>query len=191
MKQSIRHLVEKSRSYRRFHENRYIDEETIIGLVDIARFCPCSRNRQPLRYIISTDPKKTAKICSCLFFALDIPDWKGPDKGERPVAYVTILTEGECSQFTAYDIGIAAQTMMLAAAEQGFGGCIFGSIKKEELRSVLSLPGQYEIHLVLAFGYPAEQVVLEKVGNDGNTTYWRDDQGVHHVPKRSLEDVLI
>lgn len=191
MKQCIRHLVEKSRSYRRFHESRRINEETIIGLVDIARFCPCSRNRQPLRYLISTDPKKTAKICSCLLFALDIPDWGGPKKGERPVAYITILTEDTCSPFTAYDIGIVAQTMMLAAAEQGFGGCMVASIKKEELRTVLSLPDQYEIHLVLAFGYPAEQVVLEKVGNDGNTKYWRDDMGIHHVPKRSLEDVLI
>ena len=183
--------MKKSRSYRRFDEKRRIAKETIIRLVDIARFCPSSRNRQPLRYVISTDPEQTAKIRSCLLFALDLPDWGGPVEGERPVAYITILTEDECTPFTAHDIGIAAQTMMLAAAEWGFGGCMFGSIKREKLRSVLSLPDRYEIHLVLAFGYPAEQVVLEKVGSDGNTKYWRDSTGIHHVPKRSLEDVLI
>ncbi len=56
---------------------------------------------------------------------------------------------------------------------------------------MLSLPEQYEIQLVLAFGYPAEQVVLEEVGSDGRTNYWRDPAGVHHVPKRALSEVLI
>lgn len=191
MKHCIRDLVRKSRSYRRFDEHRRIAKETIIGLVDVARFCPSARNRQPLRHVVSTDPKQTAKIRSCLLFALDLPDWGGPVEGEQPVAYITIVTEDECTPFTGHDIGIAAQTLMLAAAERGFGGCMVGSIKKAELRSVLSLPERYEIQLVLAFGYPAEQVVLEKVGSDGNTKYWRDSTGVHHVPKRSLSDVLI
>ncbi len=187
----IRDLVKKSRSYRRFHEDRRIARETLTGLVDTARFCPCSRNRQPLRYIVTTSPEKTAKIRSYLSFALDLPAWGGPVEGEQPVAYITIVTEEKCTPFTAYDIGIAAQTMMLAAAEQGIGGCMFGSIQKERLRSVLHLPDRYDIHLVLAFGYPAEEVVLEPVGPDGNTTYWRDGSGVHHVPKRSLEEVLL
>ncbi len=191
MKYSIHFLVEKSRSYRRFDENRRIPRETIIGLVNIARLCPSARNQQPLRYIVSTDPMQTAKIRSCLLFALGLPDWGGPVAGERPVAYITIVTEDVCTSYTPYDIGIAAQTMMLAAAEQGFGGCMFGSIKKEELKAVLSLPVHYEIQLVLAFGYPAETVVLETVGNDGETNYWRDEDGVHHVPKRALEDILI
>lgn len=191
MGHDIRDLVKKSRSYRRFHEDQRITRETLAGLVDTARFCPCSRNRQPLRYIITTDPEKTADISACLSFALDLPDWGGPVVGERPAGYITIVTEGECTPFTAYDIGIAAQTIMLAAAEQGIGGCMFGSIRKPRLRSVLGFPERYEVHLVLAFGYQAEEVVLEPVGPDGNTTYWRDACGIHHVPKRSLEEVLI
>ncbi len=164
MKHRIRDLVKKSRSYRRFHEPRRISRETLTGLVDIARFCPSSRNRQPLRYIISTDPEHTVKIRSCLLFALDLPGWGGPVEGERPVAYITILAEGEGTAFTKYDAGIAAQTLMLAAAEEGFGGCMFGSIKKEELRSVLSLSDRYEIHLVLAFGYRLNRWSSKKSG---------------------------
>jgi nitroreductase len=191
MKDCMRELVKKSRSYRRFDEQRRIEKETIIELVDIARFCPSARNRQPLRYMVSTDPEKTARIRDCLLFALDLPDWGGPVEGERPVAYITIVTSDKCTPFTGHDIGIAAQTLLLAAAERGFKGCMLGSINKKELGSVLSLPEQYEIQLVLAFGYPAEQVVLEEVGSDGSTNYWRDSIGVHHVPKRSLSDVLI
>ncbi|MBN1165830.1 MAG: nitroreductase family protein [Methanospirillaceae archaeon] len=184
-------LVQHSRSYRRFDEGRRIDRETIISLVDIARFCPSARNRQPLRYLVSTDPELTTRIRPCLCFALDLPEWGGPKAGERPVAYVTITTDGPCNQFIGYDIGIAAQTMMLAAAEAGFGGCMIGSIRKKELSSVLSLPKEYAIHLVLAFGYPAEEVILDTVGDDNQTTYWRDGNDAHHVPKRSLQNVLI
>jgi nitroreductase len=191
MQEWIRELVKKSRSYRRFDEHRSISRETLIELVDIARFCPSARNQQPLRYVISTDPGKTARIRDCLLFALDLPDWGGPVKGERPVGYITIVTVDRCTPFTGHDIGIAAQTMLLAAAERGFNGCMFGSIKKGELKSVLSLPEQYEIQLVLTFGYPAEQVILEEVGKDGKTNYWRDSTGAHHVPKRALAEVLI
>jgi hypothetical protein len=65
-----------------------------------------------------------------------------------------------------------------------------GAIQREELRKALSIPERYEILLVLALGKPAEQVCLEEVAGDGNIHYWRDSQGVHHVPKRSLEDIL-
>jgi len=80
---------------------------------------------------------------------------------------------------------------MLAAAERGFGGCIVGSVQRDALSQVLSLPKQYEIQLVLAIGYPAESVVLEPLENDGDTRYWRDADDVHHVPKRSLREILI
>jgi nitroreductase len=191
MNESIRELVKKSRSYRRFDETKTIGREPLIELVDIARFCPSARNLQPLRYVVSADPATTARIRDCLMFALDLPDWGGPVKGERPVAYITIVTGEKCTPFTGHDIGIAAQTMLLAAAERGFNGCMFGSVKKEELRSVLSLPEQYEIQLVLAFGFPAEQVILDEVGKEGKTKYWRDSHGIHHVPKRALADVMI
>lgn len=191
MNDRIRQLVRESRSYRRFDEQRRLDRKTLIELVDIARFCPSARNHQPLRYVVSADLERTARIRDCLLFALDLPDWGGPVQGERPVGYITIVTLDKCTPYTGHDIGIAAQTILLAAAERGFNGCMFGSIKKKELASVLSLPGQYEIQLVIAFGYPAEKVVLEEVGNDGRTNYWRDSEGVHHVPKRALAEVLI
>jgi hypothetical protein len=130
MKECIRELVKKSRSYRRFDEQRSIGRDTLIELVDIARFCPSARNHQPLRYVVSTDPKKTARIRDCLLFALDLPDLGGPVKGERQVGYITILTSDKYTPYTGHDIGIAAQTLLLAATERGFNGCMFGQSKK-------------------------------------------------------------
>ena len=68
---------------------------------------------------------------------------------------------------------------------------MIGSIKRGELRRVLALPERYEILLVLALGRPQEEVVITDVGPDGNIKYWRDDAGVHHVPKRRLKDIVV
>jgi hypothetical protein len=45
--------------------------------------------------------------------------------------------------------------------------------------------------LVLALGKSKEKVVIETVGADGDTKYWRDSEEVHHVPKRPLGEIII
>lgn len=66
-----------------------------------------------------------------------------------------------------------------------------GSVDREGLLRDLDLPGRYEVLLVLALGMPAETVALEEVGRHGDTGYWRDADGVHHVPKRSLDEIIV
>jgi len=78
MHDRIREYVQKSRSIRRYKDNKRIDRGTILELIDIARFCPSARNRQLLRYIVSCDPEETEKIRACLLWALDLPGWGGP-----------------------------------------------------------------------------------------------------------------
>ncbi|MCK4992490.1 MAG: nitroreductase family protein, partial [Bacteroidales bacterium] len=88
------------------------------------------------------------------------------------------------------DDGIAAQSMLLTAVEQGFGGCIIGSVQREKLRSILNIHERYKIIQVLALGKPAEKVVIHKMAG-GDIKYWRDEEGVHHVPKRGLDELII
>jgi len=93
--------------------------------------------------------------------------------------------------FFGPDHGIAAQSILLGATEAGLGGCIIATIRKERLRQELSIPDHYEILLVLALGKPKEIVEIEVIGPDGDIKYWRDDQGIHHVPKRSLDEIIV
>ncbi|RLA97099.1 MAG: nitroreductase, partial [Deltaproteobacteria bacterium] len=79
----------------------------------------------------------------------------------------------------------------LGAIEKGIGGCPIASVDKERLLEALSIPSKYEILVVLALGRPNETVTIDKVGPDGDIRYWRDNQGIHHVPKRSLDDLII
>lgn len=187
----MRELILKNRSYRRFYQEVDIKLDTLRELVDLARLSASAGNMQPLKYILSCDPQKNLLIFSHLAWAAYLRDWTGPGEGERPSAYIIILGDTEISRSFGCDHGIAAQSILLGATENGLGGCIIGSIRKEGLRKALEIPPQYEILLVLALGKPKEAVVIETVGGGGDVRYWRDSAGVHHVPKRPLADLII
>jgi len=188
---TVRDLVLRSRSYRRFDQSAPVQVETLRKLVDLARLCPSAANMQPLKYILSCDAEKNALIFPHLGWAAYLKDWPGPQEGERPTAYIIILGDRRIRESFGCDHGITAQTMLLGAAECGLGGCMIGSIRKPELRLALNIPEHYEILLVVALGEPKETVVLEQLGPAGDVKYWRDDQGVHHVPKRVLEEIIV
>jgi nitroreductase len=187
----IRDLVMKNRSYRRFYQEVAIELATLRELVDLARLSASATNRQPLKYILSCDPQRNALIFPCLGWAGALKDWPGPSEGERPSAYIIILGDTEISRAFGCDHGIAAQSIFLGARERGLGGCMHGSVKRDELSKALGIPPRYEILLVLSLGKPKEKVVLETVGPDGDFNYWRDSNSVHHVPKRPLDDIII
>ena len=187
----LKDLVTKNRSYRRFDQGRSVNTETLEALVDLARLSASGGNNQPLKFMISNDAGRNAEIFPYLAWAGYLKDWPGPAEGERPSAYIIILGDREISQGFGCNHGIAAQSIMLGAAEQGLGGCMIGALRRAELQAALKIPERFEILLVLALGYPAEQVVIETVGPDGSIKYWRDDKSVHHVPKRSLKDIIV
>ena len=187
----IKDLIKRSRSFRRFDKNRRITKKELAALVELARFSPSAANRQPLKFIISCSPKKNELIFPALFWAGYLKGWKGPEKGKRPAAYIIILGDKRITSDFECDHGIAAQSMLLGAAEKGLGGCMIGSIDRKLLRKSLKIPSRYEILLVVALGKPVEKVVLEDTKKHGSIEYYRDSKGVHHVPKRKLRNLVI
>jgi nitroreductase len=187
----IRDLIIKNRSYRRFYQEVAIESKTLRELIDLARHSASAANLQPLKYILSCDPQNNALIFPHLAWAAYLKDWPGPCEGERPSAYVIILGDTEISKSFGCDHGIAAQNILLGATELGLGGCIIASVQRQELRKALNIPSHYEILLVLAIGKPKEMVVIEIVGLNGDIKYWRDSEGIHHVPKRPLDNIII
>ncbi len=187
----IRDLIIANRTCRRFYQEVAIELETLRELVDLARLSASGANRQPLKYILSCDPQKNALIFPHLSWAGALKNWPGPSEGERPSAYITILGDTEISKAFGCDHGIAAQSIFLGARERGLGGCMLGSVKRDELSKALGIPLRYEILLVLSLGKPKEKVVLETIRPDGDFNCWRDSDSVHHVPKRPLDDIII
>ncbi|MFH1968895.1 MAG: nitroreductase family protein [Verrucomicrobiota bacterium] len=183
-------LVVKTRTVRRFYQAHWVKHADLLDLVNLARLSASGGNFQPLKFILSCNPKRNARIFPCLAWAGYLKAWGGPVEGERPAAYIVILGDTTIRREFGCDHGLAAQSIMLGATAKGLGGCIIGSIKRERLRKVLAIPGEYEILLVLALGRPLEKVILETV-QAGDIKYWRDAKGHHHVPKRSMQEIVL
>ena len=183
-------LVLRNRSYRRFDGGHALEEAALKDLIALARTTPSAGNRQPLKYVISCSPEWNGKIFETLAWAAYLPDWPGPDPAERPTGYVVVLLDTSIQPQADIDIGINAQTILLGAAEKGLGGCMFASIQKEELGRRLGLPENLKVVLVIAVGKPVEKVVLENLPAGGSVKYYRDSSRAHHVPKRTLDELI-
>jgi len=180
-----------SRSYRRFDQNYFVDGENLRELVALAQYSPTGNNMQPLKFWLSNTPEMNRVIFPHLGWAGSLKDWKGPKEGERPSAYIIILGDTDIQINFGVDHGIAAQSIMLGAAEKGLGGCMIGSVQRQALRHALDLPEKYQVLIVLALGKPIETVVTEPFQPGGDIRYFRDSAGVHHVPKRSLDELIL
>ena len=187
----LKDLIAKNRSYRRFDEAHAIDRETLVELVDLARLSASGGNGQPLKFILAAGAETNVAIFANLAWAGFLKDWPGPAEGERPTGYIILLCDTEIAKFAGVDHGIAAQSMLLGAVERGLGGCILGAINHDGLRAALKIDNRYDILLVIALGKPAENVKIEPMPAGGKTAYWRDQAGVHHVPKRSLDELIL
>ena len=186
----IAELIKRNRSYRRFYQEVAIAESDLREMVDNARFTPSGRNAQTLRYMLSNTPERNALIFPALSWAGYLAGWGGPKEGERPAAYIVILNDDTLSKTYFCDHGIVSMAILLTAVEKGLGGCILAAVDRDALRVALQIPEQYAIVQVIALGKPAETVVIEPMV-DGDIKYWRDEQSVHHVPKRGLEEIIL
>ncbi len=189
--QGMTRLTLINRSYRRFIQKHQIKDKWLYRLLHLARQSASGANLQPLKFILSNSDDKNELIFNTLSWAGYLKGWDGPEEGERPSAYIILLGDMDLDKSFQYDAGIASQSITLGAAELGLGACLIGSIKRDTLRSALAIPEKYEILLVIALGKPAEQVVIDDVDENGEIKYWRDEKGVHHVPKRGLEEVIL
>jgi len=163
--------------------------------VNAARLAPTAANHQLCEYIIVDDEQLLPRIFDAVGSWFGVPRPKdGWPPGHRPKAYIITLINrpleaelGGNRRDTSYDVGMAAENMMLVALEQGIGSCPITSFKQGKLRQVLDIPDKYEIAMTLALGFPDESPLLE-VATDP-IKRWVDNEDVRHIPKRKLEDI--
>lgn len=187
-------LVKQARSHRGFRQDRKVTRQELEHLVECARFTPAARNDQVLKYYLAEKPETVAAIQPLTKWAGALAELHLPRKGAEPVAYIVICLDGSLAENPApyqRDVGIVAQTMLLAAAEMGLNGCMIGSFAAGELREKLGLPEAIKPQLLLALGEGTDRIVMTVVGEDGSTTYYRDAEDTHYVPKRTLEQLIL
>ena len=190
----IKELVKKSRSYRGYDESRKISRGELLELVDCARFAPSSVNRQPFQYLLAYEQEDLDKIQPLTGWARALPQMKLPHPGKCPTAFIVICQNTDWDpDLNRYlrDVGITAQTMLLAAAEMGLGGIMIGNFSPKKLSETMALPENIIPMLIVAFGKPDENIVLTEVDTGVSLNYYRDEQDTHYVPKRKLKDIVL
>ncbi len=190
----IKDLVRKNRSYRGYDESRRVTEAELRELADCARLTASSVNMQPLKYYLAWEKEEVDRIQELTAWARALPDMTLPHEGMRPTAFIVICQDTDIQESLARfqkDVGIAAQTMLLAAVEMGLGGCMIGNFRADSVKKELGLAENLAPLLIVAVGKPAEKVVLTEVQEGEPVAYYRDENDVHYVPKRRLEDVII
>jgi nitroreductase len=184
----VEEAINRRRSIRRFSQ-KAIGKQKLKRLLEAARLAPSSGNKQPLAYLVADEDETLREVFSTLTWAKFLDDRGAPPPGKRPTAYVIVLVDSTIStEGFKHDVGLAVENILLLAVELGLGSCCLGSVDRERLRKLLSIPPRFNIDLVVALGYPAEKSVVEKMG--GSIRYWKDEDDVVHVPKRRLEDVV-
>lgn len=181
-------IVEKTRSVRRFHQDKKVTTDQLRHLVEVARITASARNSQPLKYVIINNANLCEQLLNATGWAGSLPDGK-PKEGEKPTGYIVIFHDKNISQGSLWDQGIVSYAMMMAATEMGLGGCIIATIFRDKMPD-LGVEENLEPVLVLSLGYPNEQIKIVGV-TDGATKYYRDENRVHYVPKRSMDEILV
>jgi len=177
----------KSRRTIRKYMPKKISQEILLICVDAARLSPSSTNRQPLKYVIVTNQELLKEVFKTLSWAGYLPDYQ-PSEKEMPRAYIVMLLDTRIRKDPGHDAGIAAMSISMVAHDEGLGSCILVGVDRERLRRILKIPDELEIVLVVALGYPVESPIVDEV-RDGDVRYWLDENGVLHVPKRTLEEI--
>ena len=189
----LKDLICRSRSYRSFDQTQRITREQLLAWVDHARLSPSSINLQMLKFRLVYRENECDAMLANTRWAGKIKDQKLPPDGHAPTAYVVICADTaviETAEKFQKDVGICAQSIMLAAAEEGFGGCMIGSFSPDRASEDLSLAPSLRPQLVLALGKPDEEVELTDAAPDGSVTYYREN-GIHYVQKRALKDIVL
>jgi nitroreductase len=187
-------LVKKNRSYRGYDESRKVCREELVDMVDCARLAPSSVNAQPFQYYLANEEEEVNRIQAVTKWARALPEMELPHKGMCPTAFIIVCQDlriGESVARYQKDVGIVAQTILLSAAEMGLGGCMIGNYNVKEVSEAVHLEEHFSPVLIIAIGKPMEQIVLTEAMPGDNINYYRDEQDVHYVPKRRLEDIIM
>lgn len=189
---SVNNLLKKARSIRRFDASKPIERSLLEDLIESVRYTPSTSNLQALKFFISSDAETNALIRANTAWARLLPDYNGPAENENPTAYIVICLDTDISdkvELFRKDVGIAAQTINLCACEKGIGCCMIGSYGAARLIEDLRFTGNLSPQLILALGFPAESPVI--VDAEDDVKYFRDEQGIHHVPKRKVSELIV
>lgn len=184
--------IKKTRSHRKFTE-KLVKEEEILKILEGARFSSTTKNSQILRYSYTVDDEKCQELFSAMALGGLLKNEDKPSFEDRPRALILISTkkdEKSAESRIFYDIGIASQNMALIANELGYGTCFVLSYNKKTFEEAFKLSEDYDLKSIIILGEPKDNIKLLDSKDENDTKYFIEN-GIHYVPKLTLDELII
>lgn len=184
--------IKHTRSHRRFTE-KSIKEEEILEMLEGARFSASTKNAQILRYSYTIDDEKYQKLFSAVSLGGLLKNEDKATLEERARGFILISAKKDITTPDSrlfFDVGIASQNIILIADELGYGTCIVMSYNKKAFEKILDLPEDYDSKAVIILGEAKDIVKLVDSKDEEDTKYFIEN-GIHHVPKLKLGDLIL
>ena len=157
----VHEAIRKRRSVRKF-TGEPVSGDDLKRVLEAAQWAPSWANVQPWRIVIVTETKKKEALAGALFPAN--PAAKGVI--QAPVVLVLIAERGKSGfygktlitdkgEWYMFDLGLAAQNIVLAAHALGLGTVHVGAMNSGKAAEILGIPGGFEVVEILPLGHPA------------------------------------
>ena len=187
-------ILKNTRSIRLFDFNIKIPPQILKESIKSSIFAPSIYNLQPLKYRIISDAITCNKIFDILSWGKRLKDWEGPKEHEQPPAYIVVLNDNNIIKdynMVWLDVGSSTQIIRMVLTQKGYGSCLLGSFDQEKLNEILKISENLTPMIIIAVGKSIEKCIIENICICNSTAYYNDSKGIHHVPKRSLSEILI
>jgi nitroreductase len=157
------------RSVRKFAPEK-IARDVLLRILETARIAPSSSNRQAWHFVVIDDSSIITQIPKQVVMGEKmVISWLADAPCVIAGCYTKALTHHIAKLFKhenhIIDVSIAMTHICLAATALGIGSCFVGWFNTKKLGNMLGIPAHYEIALLLALGYPADQSTDEGIGN--------------------------
>jgi coenzyme F420-0:L-glutamate ligase/coenzyme F420-1:gamma-L-glutamate ligase len=193
-------IIQSRRSIRRY-QDRPVPENTLLRLLEAARWAPSAHNRQPWRFVVIVDPARRVSLARAMgkrFRAdltadgLPVEDIKRQvDRSYQrissaPAVIVVCMSLDDMDQYpdvrrqeaertmAVQSVALAAQNLLLMAHAEGLGACWMCAplFCPDVVRNELSLPGDWEAQALLTLGYPAEERTRDREPLETRTLWY-------------------
>ncbi|HJQ24454.1 MAG TPA: nitroreductase family protein [Blastocatellia bacterium] len=146
--------IKRRWSPRLFEEDRQVEREKILSLLEAARWAPSCFNEQPWRYLVfdGSDPAALEKARGCL-----VPGNAWALKA--PLLMISIARDNfthneEPNRTAQHDVGLGSENLVLQAVALGLVAHQMAGFNTEQARSEFHIPNDYTVLAMIAIGYP-------------------------------------
>ena len=152
-------LIRHRRSIRHFLD-KLVEREKLMLCLEAARLAPSAANSQPWKFIVIDDRELKDKLGDAAFGGI----YSVMSFARKAPVIVAVVSERakflarmgglfRGTSFCLIDIGIACEHFVLQAEELDLGTCWLGWFNEGAVKSILNVPGDRKIDVMIALGY--------------------------------------